>query len=196
MTNTVPECVTRVNAWNAARYNQIYNYELAEKLLVEEISELFAAQDIINQMDAIGDIMFVAIGIFWKLKLPVELIQDCLYFQDLRVMSPIEASRWKIQSESAFYEYIDETIEESYPGVSFALHAIFHVCLPYLASKQLQHLVYDILAAICTSNETKSVKRVVSTVKANDGDKGDKYIPPTTDLKKLYDNTIKLRKVN
>lgn len=47
------------------------------------------------------------------------------------------------------------------------------------------HHIYEAIAIICKSNETKKVEKVDSSIKANK-DKGSTYIPPTEDLKKLW----------
>ena len=62
----------RVILWNSQRYDQVYDYGLASRLLLEETQELFDAHSVVDKLDAIGDIVFVAIGVLWKLGLSDE----------------------------------------------------------------------------------------------------------------------------
>ena len=45
----------------------------------------------------------------------------------------------------------------------------------------------ETMDGICTSNESKSIKKTASNVKANDGDKGAYYVPPTAGLTKILE---------
>ncbi len=90
---TVPDnnynIVHRCIQWNAARYNREYDSNLAIKLLLEETDELFAADQFVDVLDAVGDITFVAIGVMWKMGIPQQVIEQFFYRYDLNSISSI-----------------------------------------------------------------------------------------------------------
>lgn len=177
--------VTRTIEWNAARYDQVYDYALAGKLLNEEVMELFRAENDVEKLDAIGDIIFVAIGVFWKLGLSVEHIEDLFgvhheeYLKNVD-METIHENCNKVQS--FLFDVLPEDLDGAYPGVALATYCSFMVALGSLSGMGLQDRFYDVVMAICDSNDTKEVKgKTDPTVKAN-GVKGEGYVPPTKAL--------------
>ena len=65
-------------------------------------------------------------------------------------------------------------------------HMIFNICIPELITWNMQSLYFDVVNAICESNNTKEVQgKVDPSIKANII-KGDGFIPPTKQLMKLY----------
>ena len=53
--------------WNEVRDNLTYNKELEEAMLREELIEYLEAEDIVDEADALADIMFVCAGSLYKL---------------------------------------------------------------------------------------------------------------------------------
>jgi len=78
------DIIQRVIEWNAARYEQEYDDILTNSLLESEILELDQADrdgacgNIVDQVDALGDIIYVAIGAMWKLGLDEAQIYSCI----------------------------------------------------------------------------------------------------------------------
>jgi hypothetical protein len=176
----------RVIKWNAARYDQVYDYNLARDLLTEEINELFDAQTNVDIMDACGDIVFVAIGVFWKLGIDTSNIHNILYYENLSTINDTTRMDWCNNIKAAGFDIINRDIPHAYSGYTYAVDAIFMIVLPMLKSKGMQSVFYDILKIICDSNDTKVVKgKTDPTVKANIV-KGLEYKPPTQDLLVLY----------
>ncbi len=74
----------RVIKWNSARYEQEHDNQLTEELLRSEVEEFVLASytgpqgDLIDQIDALCDIVYVALGAMWKLGLSAEQIDKCL----------------------------------------------------------------------------------------------------------------------
>lgn len=181
----------RVINWNAARYEQEYDYKLAVKLLLEETEELYNAITIIDKLDAIGDICFVAIGVFWKLGFTHEQVFDMLYTHDLRKVSMLEAHDWQIELQGHSFDIINHYLEGSWPGFNLAVYSLFITALGALRGLGMQTYFYDILYAICDSNDTKEIKgKVAANVKAN-VNKGDSYIGPEAKLMEIYTKHIK-----
>lgn len=172
--------------WNEQRYDQVYDYELAARLLLEETEELYAATDPVERLDAIGDIMFVAIGVFWKLGFNKEQVEDIFHREDLATLSMEDANH---VSQSIILFGMDELSNDlvgAYPGLSLACYSVFITALGALRGMGLQYRVYDVVHAICDSNATKEVKgKVDASVKANVV-KGAGFVPPTEALRAIY----------
>lgn len=174
--------------WNSQRYDQVYDYELAAKLLLEETQELYDAQCAISKMDAVGDIVFVAIGVLWKLGLSAEFIYDIFHGADLDKLDMKDAYGYLTYVELKILDELElnENQPGQYAGVSLACFSVFITAIGALRGIGLQHRFYDIVHAICDSNATKEIKgKTASNVKANIS-KGAGFIPPTETLTKIY----------
>lgn len=72
----------RVIKWNSARYEQEHSSELTTELLISELREFevasWVSEDKVAQVDALCDIIYVALGAMWKLGLSAEQIDQCL----------------------------------------------------------------------------------------------------------------------
>lgn len=184
MSNIVRKCV----AWNAARYDQVYDYPLAGKLLIEETLELFQAESDVDKLDAVGDIVFVSMGVLWKLGVRVEHIEDILgvhnnYLAQAIDMTSVNKVCDNIQN--FLFDVLPDDLEAAYPGVALTLYSTFVVALGTLYGMRLQHRFYDVVMAVCDSNDTKEVKgKVDPSVKANLV-KGEGFVPPTDALLRI-----------
>jgi phosphoribosyl-ATP pyrophosphohydrolase len=158
-------------AWNAARYDQVPNHDLAVKLLREEVLETlkaFAEGNRVEVIDGYADVFFVAIGALWKTGLTPEQIDqllDTVGQANSLVPSPQVALMW----------YEDEAT--IYVLALLAISALGR--LEYLLSDE--QLALDVVRAVCISNNTKDAAKTASDVKANVV-KGEGYVPPTADL--------------
>jgi len=190
MQNGVPVSQRVIN-WNAARYEQEYSYQLSVKLLLEEMEELYEAVTVVDKLDAIGDICFVAIGVLWKLGFTREQIFDIMYVRDLRKVTMLEAHDWQIELQSYSFDIINHHLEGAWPGFNLAVYSLFITALGALRGLGMQHYFYAILYAICDSNDTKEIKgKVAANIKAN-VNKGDGYVGPEAKLMELYANHVK-----
>lgn len=183
----IPDVVQKCIDWNAARYDQVYNYELAVKLLLEEMEELAEAPSVVEMLDAIGDITFVTIGVMWKLGITAEEIKSLFYDKHLTTIGSHEAYNYSMYIVNTFTaDTVRCTkIEEMHPGLMLACMATFLVALNALRGLGMQHSFYDIVDAICESNNTKEIKgKTDASIKAN-VIKGPKYISPTERLKQI-----------
>lgn len=180
------DIVKKTIDWNAERFEQRYNYDMAVKLILEESEELFAAQgNEIEIMDAVGDIVFVAIGNFWKMGFTHQQIHAMLYDFNLAEAPAIADYNWKLQIQEWIMDHVPEDLPAAYPVVELSLNAIFMIAIPALRGIGMQSKFYDVCHAICDSNNTKAIKKTAHTEKANI-DKGTTFIPPTDTLIKLW----------
>ena len=174
--------------WNAARFEQEFNYNLAVELLIEETDELFAADTFVDVLDAVGDITFVAIGVMWKMGIPQEVIEDLFYKNDMTLMTSAQAYNHCCFINNMFITNVEEPALGEVPVLNFAAMSAFITALSAIRGAGMQKAYYEVCDAICDSNNTKEVKSVKTTsnIKANI-DKGSKYIPPTEKLQKIRD---------
>ena len=178
MTDIKKHLVQRVIDWNHKRYAKIFNYKLSKDLLYEELTELIEAETTIDKLDAVGDIVFVAIGSLWKMGIKSSDIEQLL---------------------SVTYENLDNYVFElvnkydlSYAKslhVSVIAQSIAFSCLQTLRNANMSKALLIILKIICDSNDTKSLPadKVDPSVKANI-DKGNTYVGPEAALKELINN--------
>jgi predicted HAD superfamily Cof-like phosphohydrolase len=66
MTAHQNEIFNRVIEWNRTRSNVVYSRELEYSMLLEELTEYKDARDELQELDAICDLAFVAIGTLYK----------------------------------------------------------------------------------------------------------------------------------
>jgi len=176
----------RVINWNKLRYEQEFDYELAVKLLTEEIDELFEAKLDITKMDAVGDIVFVAVGVFWKFGLHSDFITSIFYSASLGKLDKHQAVAYLNDINIELIDNVSPNAEGAWPALQLALHAIFIVGLSALRGIKMQESFYHIMQAICDSNDTKEIKGITpSNVKANIV-KGEGYVSPTKDLANIH----------
>lgn len=163
---------SRVEKWNSERYTREYNHELSVKLLKEELSEWFDAETAVDKVDALCDIVYVAFGVIWKVNV-----------DELTLNLSVEQAYNQLCSKEKPIAIIEKTIakydnDNDYP-VTTAMDVIILAALAELHNMGLTtDEVFEVLNIVCDSNDSKSVKKVESHVKANDGDKGSNFIAP------------------
>ena len=168
--NVIHECVN----WNAARYDRIFNAELSMALLKEEVSELTEATDLVTIADACGDILFVCCGVLWKMGFEEEEIEmimnNTVPLDDVKRLA---AANNGPQSEKV---------------VEFIFKAIFEIVASAAKEHKLGPCMKDICAAICKSNNTKSIEGKTDPSQKANINKGPNYVPPTEDLITILNN--------
>ena len=174
----------RVCNWNAQRYAQEYNHELTLALLKEEYKEWCEAKTKVEKLDAVCDITYVAMGALWKLGdgFVYEKVQHAfLHFEgllDAEVADPMYLA-------SAFLD--DATYVEQEDDIW-----IYHI-LAVAGSQALcmglnLEQYEEAMNIVCDSNDSKSIKKTASDVKANDGDKGAYFVAPEPRLTALLES--------
>ena len=178
----------RVCRWNAVRYEQVYDQQLTVNLLREELTEYYKAATDVQQLDALCDIVYVALGGFWKMNLKLEEL-DFSMSHGQEVMSKyIEAN--DIYPVFNIGAYIDILAYDQEYSDALALGVIIYAACVQLSSMGFYpDDVEAALSIVCDANDTKKVQKVASNVKANI-DKGEFFRPPeprlTALLEKVY----------
>jgi hypothetical protein len=178
----------RVANWNAARYDRVYSKDLLVKLLLEELNETMSAPDAVETLDGLCDISYVALGGVWKLGLDerttVEMWNHAVLYTS--GLGQLESNHDFIRPTAYITACINQLMEWDEPNKEAAgiCFAILLLCFTQAASWWNMSFDQFIRAmhTVCDSNDSKSVKKVAADVKANDNDKGDKFVPPTAGL--------------
>jgi len=187
------DIVSKCVKWNSERYDQVFNKDLSIKLLDEEVSELFNATDVVSKMDAIGDIMFVAIGVLWKAGVNIEDIKALFYTDSNGVGIKTSDSIHAMATCDSFETYCHETLiedlklysNEEFYAIFYAIRASVIIALGAARALGVQRHIIDIVDAICDSNATKEVKgKTDPAIKANIF-KGHDFVPPTVRLEAI-----------
>lgn len=178
------EVYNRVAAWNSKRYDRVYNLDLTVALLKEEFSEWLEAVEPVDQLDALCDVIYVAFGALWKLNLSDNRMQQVMHTGITDMQSFVDSTLY----DPAVYIAAAITQLEIGGQNDVLVHIIA------LAATQTYHMglsngqLIDALLIVCDSNDSKSVKKTASDIKANDGDKGQSFIPPEPRLQALLDS--------
>lgn len=174
----------RVVVWNAARYEQEYNHRLAMSLLAEEHQEWYEAASDVEKLDALCDTIFVAMGVMWKAN--VDATDDIAMAKAALQIEKISSSN--LLTPMALVTAILVDFDSDELGVDEAMRATILACCGEMANMGLTHgQQIAALLAVCDSNDSKSVKKTESHIKANGNDKGVTYFAPTAQLARILE---------
>lgn len=195
--NTILDVYKSVAAWNAARYEQQLNLDLAVSLLREEYKEWKDAKLAVEKLDALCDISYVALGVAWKSGITVDILTAKLTELQHVTLLHLDA----IPGLRPVYNlavYIDCLEHDFEFGVYDSLALILHTCA--FQAMYDYHLTpaqwINALEAVCISNDTKIVVQVDASVKANAGNKGPDYVSPAAALTKILNVAFMARGMN
>lgn len=183
----------RVAKWNSLRYEQEFNSKLQSELATEEYDETVGAVSDVERLDGHIDQIYVAMGGLWKLGLEAAEAYDFLN----------SATQYGyLVTCDLDYEEIMQCIGECIDNIEIATGprqamAIANiVALNYRALSLIGYTLEEQLKAaeiVCDSNDSKSVKKTATDVKANAGDKGALFIDPTPRLQTIVDTMLARR---
>ncbi len=71
-----PTQFNRIADWNMERNNLDLNSKLEIEMIMEEVKEYYEADTFIDRLDAVADIIFVAVGTYTKATKNFHLVQD------------------------------------------------------------------------------------------------------------------------
>lgn len=172
----------RVATWNSKRYDREYNHELAMSLLREEYQEFMEAEEAVDKLDALCDLVYVAQGVIWKLDCAGEDIE--LAHQNAYKDSGILMQAGHIMPIYLIASVLDQVDDESAYPVLDAMCMISNLALTQMSTLVLADQVIDAMMIVCDSNDSKKIEKVSADVKANK-DKGEYYVAPEPKLRKL-----------
>lgn len=177
----------RVVAWNSARYDQEYNHELTCNLLGEEFFEWTDAETLVDKLDALCDLIYVAMGAMWKADIDPNnkefqehMMQRITAFAQANLVSPMALIAGALFDMANNYL----TLEES-------LTIIINACTAEMQNMGLSSdQCVAALLIVCNANDTKTVSKTASDIKANT-DKGPNFVGPEKRLAKLLEDVCR-----
>lgn len=184
--NYMNNIYNRVAKWNSQRYDQEYNHELAVSLLREEYNEWRRDEEAVKKLDGLCDVVFVAFGVLWKAKVDEAVLnkaQDqAIAIADITVEHSSFAPGYAIGLMLDVFEY------EAKQELALVMCSIIYAAVAQALSMGLTYDQFiEALHVVCDSNDSKSIKRVASDIKANAGDKGPYFIAPEPRLQAILD---------
>lgn len=183
----------RVAKWNSLRYAQEFNETLQANLASEEYYETADAETYVDRLDGHIDQVYVSLGGLWKIGL--EAAEAYNFLEAATAYSDLVTS--DLEYDEVMYcisECIAQIATTSGPRQAMALANI--VALNYRALMLLGYTAGECLRAadiVCDSNDSKSVKKTATDVKANAGDKGAFFIDPAPRLQVIVDEMLARR---
>jgi hypothetical protein len=182
--NNLQTVFERVSAWNAARYEQEYSNTLAVSLLREEYTEWLHSVVAVDKLDALCDITYVALGIVWKANVHSSMFGVAFHNSLITVNMLVDS--FELNPAYFIGSLIDALEYEADYPVTQSVANIIALSLAQALSMGLSEEQFtQALLVVCDSNDSKSVKKVASDIKANAGDKGLGFIPPEPRLLKI-----------
>ncbi len=177
--NTIAKFVERAAKWNELRYEQKFDINLTAKLVKEELQEYVDAKDLVEQVDALCDICFIAAGALWKLNAKYDP-ETFSSVYNLYLLADIDIA---VNISNIFYTAFN------YPGhyiYACTLHQIMAASFDMLAYKMAsQENAIEALFCVANSNDTKSAKIIPINAKYSEEGKGNEYVSPTAALTQL-----------
>lgn len=185
----------RVSDWNAARYDRELNVALAHNLLREEFDELLEAIKPVDQLDALCDISYIALGIIWKCNLDDEQQLSQLSVNGFNLAIGMDNMNAHAYVEPLLLGLIEQIKkgEDHLIEFCFAIIALSAFQSGMRFGFNLDHF-FTALDIVCDSNDTKPAKKTASDVKANI-DKGATFVAPEPRLQKLLDKVEKMKEL-
>jgi len=173
----------RVAGWNAARYDQEFNLDLTVKLLTEELQEYFEADTPVDELDALCDLTYLAMGGLWKMGEELDADKAILALKAIEAVMEYGVVLHPMSLLAC-------VIAEAEANPKHAMYKILGAAqLVMLSMGMNQTQCEGAMHIVCDSNDTKPAKKTASDVKAN-VDKGSTFVAPEPRLQKLLDSLI------
>jgi len=181
----------KVINWNSLRYARDYNHELSVDLLKEELQEYFDADTDVDRLDALCDVVYVALGVIWKLDVANEAIvnsESKAHNAVIRMLNNTDSFEPVEISSMVLSRFSNTKV------VSSHIHNIQMLITLSFAQANYNGLTseefVEALLVVCDSNDSKSIKKTDSHIKANAGDKGAYFVPPEPRLQAIIDKGV------
>jgi hypothetical protein len=175
----------RVGAWNAARYEQEHSLPLTVSLLREEQQEFLTAKTPVDKLDALCDLVYVAIGALWKLNVQSTDLNSVQAQAVQVVANQVEHNElWPAMYNSTYIDVLE--FDHDYP-MAMSLQLIITSSLTQMTGMGLDpEQCTQAMLIVCDANDSKSIKKTNADVKAN-VDKGPYFVAPEPRLQALLE---------
>jgi len=176
--------------WNAQRYDRVYDHKLSIALLEEELCEYYEAKNTVDQLDALCDTIYVAMGVLWKINVNTETLEINANDSHIQAVALVDSNTLE-PVDFAYAVLTRCKYDNTYP-VALAAQMLITLCTAQASAFGLSTPeVIESLLVVCDSNDSKSIKKVAPHIKANAGDKGPYFVPPEPRLQAIIDKASK-----
>lgn len=176
----------RVALWNSQRYDREFDLTLSVSLLREEYKEWLDAKEPVDKLDALCDIIYVAMGVTWKLNHAAQDIENAQNAASKILDRIINADEPNPVYFIGIFLDVLEYDDDMPAALSMAL-MMQAATAQALAMGLAFHQVEQALNIVCDANDSKTATKTASDVKANI-DKGATFVSPEPRLQKLLNN--------
>lgn len=167
----------RVSKWNGLRYEREYNHDLSMALLAEEFNEYFDTGEPVHKADALGDLIFVALGVLWKLNITEDNKMEYAAYEGSNIVQALVDTN-TLMPIHFIGALITQAKHSADMPVEVCAHAIICAAMVQAQADGIDHdSMMKILEIICDSNDSKTIAKTASHIKANT-DKGPFFISP------------------
>jgi hypothetical protein len=179
------EVFKRVSDWNEKRYAREYHKDLAVSLLREEHTEWLEATTSVDKLDALCDLVYVAMGVLWKLDVTNEVITESMEQAHIVVTNQINCNElWPAYYISTYIDVLN--YDENYPAEMTAALVITSALVEMTGLGLTHKECKEAMLIVCDSNDSKTIEKVSSEVKANIN-KGAYFVAPEPKLNALLE---------
>ena len=175
----------RVGAWNAARYEQVHSLPLTVSLLREEQREFLEAKTPVDKLDALCDLVYVAIGALWKLGVQTADMNTAQVQAIEVVRNQLDCNElWPAMYNSTYIDVLE--FDNDYP-MAMSLQLIITSSLTQMGGFGLdKEQCVEAMLIVCDANDSKTIKKTDANTKAN-VDKGPYFKAPEARLQALLE---------
>jgi hypothetical protein len=176
------EIFKRVGRWNALRYERTIDTRLTAELLAEELGEFLLAETIVDTLDALCDLTYVAIGGIWKSSADNESIDVCLTISQADMQRRL--NNYMDRPITTIPLAILSVKNEDYDTVQVFTDIVVACMTEMMGLGLSTEQCKEAMLIVCDANDSKSVAKTPSHMKANIS-KGNDFIPAEPRLKDL-----------
>ena len=177
--------IQRVNAWNEARYKREHNLALTVSLLREEQREWLEAKAPVDKLDALCDLVYVAMGALWKLDVADEDLDSMQDDAITIVSNQVDCNElYPAMYNSTYIDVLE--FDNDYP-MAMSLHLIITSSFTEMSGLGLdQDQCLEAMLIVCDANDSKTITKTAADTKAN-VDKGPYFKAPEARLEALLE---------
>lgn len=176
----------RVALWNNRRYKQEFDLALTMQLLREEHKEWLKAKSPVNKLDALCDVIFIAMGAIWKANINLGV----LHGNENQVHMVLESQIKCNELWPAYYigTYMDVMEYDKDYSLAMSLQLIIGSAMAEMTGFGLSHKeCMEALTIVCDSNDSKSLQSIKKGEKYSKEGKGPYFKSPESKLQQLLE---------
>lgn len=173
----------RVADWNSLRYERKFDLALSVDLLREEHKEWLTAILHVDSLDALCDVIYVAMGVIWKCNIDENSMNNAQYTANKTLDRIIKAN----EPNPAYFTgmFLDVFEHDNEMPVVLSMMQIIQASMAQVLAMGLSYDQFLLaLNIVCDANDTKVAHKTPNHLKANLY-KGENFVAPEARLQEL-----------